>query len=113
MGCGERGKEVYLHTIPQSLSEYKAHKRQLQENAKSGDWVGCDILSNWSILFNIGQPYSYVFFWNVLLKFFFRTAFKQFLEQTRKKFKIGSLSPEEKLPNEQFSIEFKIFSNNT
>ena len=35
------------------------------------------------------------------------------MEQTKKKFKIGSLSPEEKLPNEQFSIKFTIFSNNT
>ena len=46
-------------------------------------------------------------------KFFLRTARKQFLKQTKKKFYIESLSPEEKLSNEQFSLKFRIFSNKT
>ena len=38
-----------------------SHTKNSEEKTKSGDCVGYDILSNWSILFNIGQPYSHVF----------------------------------------------------
>ena len=39
MDSGERGRGVYLHTIPHSPSEYKADKRQHQENTKFGDFL--------------------------------------------------------------------------
>ena len=39
VGSGEKGREVYLHTIPHSLPEYKADKRQDQENTQFGDYL--------------------------------------------------------------------------
>ena len=39
VGFEEKGREVYLHTIPHSLSEYKAGKRQHQENTQFGDFL--------------------------------------------------------------------------
>ena len=84
-------------------------------NTKQTNWsrVWCDIASNWSKLLNKDQLYWHVFFYNVLLKFYFWTALKQFLGQTRRKLQIERLSPKEKLSNEQFSIKFTVFSNNT
>ena len=39
VGCREKGRGVNLHIIPHSLTEYKADKRQHQENAKFGDFL--------------------------------------------------------------------------
>ena len=39
VGSAEKGREVYLHTTPHSLSEYKADKRQHQENTQFGDFL--------------------------------------------------------------------------
>ena len=66
-------------------------------------------VSSWAEVKHIRISSSRIF----CSKFFLRTACKQFLEQTRKKFYIESLSPEEKLSNEQFSLKFTIFSNKT
>ena len=81
VGSEEKGREVYLHTIPHSLSEYKADKRQHLENTKFGDFL---TVAESGVIF---QPYSHVFNYNFLLNFFFffLTALKQFLKQTRRK----------------------------
>ena len=39
VGSAEKGREVYLHTTSHSLSEYKADKRQHQENTQFGDFL--------------------------------------------------------------------------
>ena len=39
MGSGERGRGVYLHTIPNSLYKYKADKRQHKENTQFSDFL--------------------------------------------------------------------------
>ena len=39
MGSEEKGRGVYLHTIPHSLFEFKADKRQQQENTEFGDFL--------------------------------------------------------------------------
>ena len=70
VGFEEKGREVYLHTIPHSLSEYKAGKRQHQKNTNCSQ-VWCDISSNWSKLLDRGQPYPHVFNYNFLLNFIF------------------------------------------
>ena len=109
---------VHLHTIPHFLSEFKADKRQHQENTQFGDFLTAVVsgvifqvigVSSWAEVKHIRISSSRIF----CSKFFLRTARKQFLKQTRKKFYIESLSPEEKLSNEQFSLKFTIFSNKT
>ena len=40
MRSEEKGRGVYLHTIPHSLFEFKADKRQHQENTQFGDFLG-------------------------------------------------------------------------
>ena len=39
VGSGVKGRGVYLHTIPHSLSGYKADKRQHQENTQFSDFL--------------------------------------------------------------------------
>ena len=118
MGSGVKRRGVYLHTIPHSLSEFKTDKRQHQENTQVGDFLTAVVsavifqvigVSSWAEVKQIRISSSRIF----CSKFFLRTVCKQFLEQTRKKFYIESLSPEEKLSNEQFSLKFTIFSNKT
>ena len=115
-GEGQGGllANITLHSLP----EYKVDKRQLQENTKSGDFLTAVVsgvifqvigVSSWAEVKHIRISSSRIF----CSKFFLRTARKQFLMQTRKKFYIESLSPEEKLSNEQFSLKFTIFSNKT
>ena len=101
---------VYLHTIPHSLSEFKTDKRQHQENTQVGDFLTAVVsgvifqvigVSSWAEVKHIRISSSRIF----CSKFFLRTV--------KKKFYIESLSPEEKLSNEQFSLKFTIFSNKT
>ena len=108
VGSEEKGREVYLHTIPHSLSEYKADKRQHLENTKFGDFL---TVAESGVIF---QPYSHVFNYNFLLNFFFFffNGIETILEANKEKV-INCLLPEEKLSKEQFSIKFTIFSNNT
>ena len=89
VGSEEKGREVYLHTIPHSLSEYKADKRQHLENTKFGDFltvVESGVLfqvigvSSWTEVNHIRMPSSRIFG-----SIFFLTALKQFLKQTRRK----------------------------
>ena len=39
VGSAEKRREVYLYTTPHSFSEYKADKRQHQENTQFGDFL--------------------------------------------------------------------------
>ena len=90
VGFEEKGREVYLHTIPHSLSEYKAGKRQHQKNTKFGDFltvVKSGVIfqaigvSSWTEVNHIRMS-STIIFCSIL---FFLTALKQFLKQIRRK----------------------------
>ena len=70
MGSEEKGREVYLHTILHSLSEYKADKRQHQENIKFGDFLTVVVsavifqvigVSSWTEVNHIRMPSSRIF----------------------------------------------------
>ena len=52
MGRGARG---LIANIPHSLSEYKADKRQRQENTQFSDFLTAVLSSNWSKLLKRGQ----------------------------------------------------------
>ena len=70
MGSEEKGREVYLHTILHSLSEYKVDKRQHQENIKFGDFLTVVMsaaifqvigVSSWTEVNHIRMPSSRIF----------------------------------------------------
>ena len=92
VGFEEKGREVYLHTIPHSLSEYKAGKRQHQKNTKFGDFltvVKSGVIfqvigvSSWTEVSHIRMS-STIIFCSIFF-FIFLTALKQFLKQIRRK----------------------------
>ena len=90
MGSEEKGRGVYLHTIPHSLFEFKADKRQLQENTEFGDFLSLVVSG---VIFQVTgvslEQRSNIFACLLLecsAQILFLNALKQFLEQTRRKF---------------------------
>ena len=90
MGSGEKGRGVYLHTTPHSLSEYKADKRQHLENTKFGDFLTVvepgvifQVLgvNSWTEVNHIRMPSSRIFCSN----FFFFNRIETILEANKEK----------------------------